>query len=228
MNEMVSNKRSYIWFYDKIHSRYYNLLIKWCFLPFGGEKKVRQELIEPVEFLSRDRILDMGCGTGGATFALAEKTGEKAKIVGIDLSSGQIHFATRNNRFGNTSFLLGDASNTPFVEGCFNNVFITHAIHEMLREMRLKALIEAKRILQEEGKVIVLELDSPNRFFVRLFIALWFGYWLPFNFETPTRRDMLKHGVANEVEQAGFRNNRKISELRSNYRGVFQVVEGEK
>jgi len=73
-----------------------------------------------------------------------------------------------------------------------------------------------------------LELDSPKNFFVRLFIALWFGYWLPFNFETPTRRDMLKHGVANEVEEAGFRNIRKISEFRSNYRGVFQVVEGEK
>jgi len=225
---MAWNRRSYQWFYDKIHSRYYNLLIKWCFLPLGGEKKVRQELLEPVRFLSGDRILDMGCGTGNATFAIAEKVGEEAEIVGLDLSCGQIGLARKNNRFPNISFLIADASNAPFEEGCFDKVFITHAIHEMPREMRLKALREAKRILQQEGKVVVLELDRPNNFFVRLFMGLWCGYWLPFNFETPTRRDMLKHGVANEVEEAGFTKVRKISQFRYNYRGVFQVVEGEK
>lgn len=226
-NEMAWNKRSYKWFYDNIHCHYYNLLLKYCFLPFLGEKKVRRELLEPVSFLPEDRILDMGCGTGGATFAIAEKAGEKAEIVGIDLSSGQIGIARKNNRFGNVGFLIGDATATSFEEGCFDKVFITHAIHEMTREMRLEVLREAKRILKGGGKVIVLELDSPKNFFVRLFIALWFGYWLPFNFETPTRRDMLKRGLANEVEEAGFRNIRKTSEFRYKYRGVFQVVEGE-
>lgn len=226
--EMVWDRKSYIWFYDHIHYHYYNLLIKFLFLPFLGEKKVRRELIAPINFLSEDRILDMGCGTGSATFAIAEKAGENAEIVGIDLSSGQISIARNNNRFGNLNFLIGDAIATSFAEGCFDKVFITHVIHEMPREMRLQVLREAKRVLKEEGKVVVLELDSSKNFFVRLFIALWFGYWLPFNFETPTRKDMLKHGVANEAEEAGFRNIRKISQFGSNYRGVFQVVEGER
>lgn len=225
---MAWNVGSSRWFYNRIHGRYYNVLTKWYFSPFGGEKKVRRELLEPVEFLSGDRILDMCCGTGNATFAIAEKAGDKAEIVGIDLSFGQIGFARRNNPFGNTSFLIGDASNTPFKQGCFHKVFITYAIHEMPREMRLKVLREAKRILQRGGKVIVLDLDSPKNPLVRLFIALWLGYWLPFNFKTPTRKDMLEHGIANEVEEAGFSNPRKISQFRSNYRGVFQVVEGQK
>ena len=146
----------------------------------------------------------------------------------MDLSSGQIRIAKKNNHFGNISFVEGDATATGFEEGCFDRAFITHALHEMTREIRLQVLGEAKRILKDGGKVIVLELDSPKNFFVRMFIALWLGYWLPFNFETPTRRDMLKHGVANEVEEAGFSNIRKISQFRSNYRGVFQVVEGQK
>jgi hypothetical protein len=35
---------------------------------------------------------------------------------------------------------------------------------------------------------------------------------------------MLKHGLANEVREAGFKNVRKLSK----FRGVCQVVEGEK
>lgn len=110
------------------------------------------------------------------------------------------------------------------IQTSVDKVFVTYALHEMLRNERLKTLMEAKRILKESGKVIVLELDNPKNFFVRIFIGFWFGYWLPFNFETPTRRDMLKYGLTNEAKEAGFRNIRKILK----YKGVFQIVEGEK
>lgn len=122
------------------------------------------------------------------------------------------------------TFVEGDVSATGFEDERFDKVFITHALHEMQRADRLKVLHEARRILRADGKVAILELDNPESFLVRFFVGLWFFYWLPFNFETPTRRDMLKHGLANEVGEAGFRNVRKISK----YRGVFQIVEGDK
>ena len=81
-----------------------------------------------------------------------------------------------------------------------------------------------REAVKEKGKVIILELDNPESFLVRLFIGFWFFYWLPFNFETPTRRDMLKHGLANEAKESGFRNIRKTTK----HKGVFQIVEGEK
>ena len=206
--------------------------MKWCFLPFGGERRCRQELIKPISFEATDKILDMCCGTGSATFAIAQKAKEEAQIIGIDLSWGQIKIAqkwvnqltTGENRFNNIKFIEGDATKTCFRNGYFNKVFITHALHEMQREERLDTLREAKRILKEKGKVIVLEVDDPKIFFVRLFIGFWLFYWLPFNFETPTRRDMLRYGLENEVKEAGFENIRKISSRQ----GVFQVVEGEK
>lgn len=206
--------------------------MKWCFLPFGGETKCRKKLIESVSFEPTDKILDMCCGTGGATSAIAQKAGSGAEIIGIDLSWGQIKiaqkwvnkFTTRKNRFNNVKFIEGDVTKTCFRDRYFNKVFITHALHEMEKEERLDTLREAKRILIEKGKVIVLEVDDPKNSFVRLFIGFWFFYWLPFNFETPTRRDMLKYGLENEVKEAGFENIRKIS----SHQGVFQVVEGEK
>jgi ubiquinone/menaquinone biosynthesis C-methylase UbiE len=218
------NRKPYKWFYDNIHSRYYDLAMKWCFLPFGGEEKCRRELIAHVGFSPKERILDMCCGTGGATLVIAKKAGEKSQIIGMDLSSGQIRVALKKELSGYVTFIERDVTDTGFDDGHFDKVFITHALHEMRREIRLEVLAEARRILKERGEVIVLEVDNPQSFLVRLFIGFWFFYWLPFNFETPTRRDMLKHGLTNEVREAGFRNVKKVSK----FRGVVQIVEGEK
>lgn len=48
--------------------------------------------------------------------------------------------------------------------------------------------------------------------------------WNPFNFETATRRDMIRSGIVNEVEEAGYKNIGKHSV----YKGIFQTVTGEK
>ncbi|MCK4657058.1 MAG: methyltransferase domain-containing protein [candidate division Zixibacteria bacterium] len=220
---MALSKKSYKWFYDNVQSRYYNLLMKYCFMPFGGEVKCRAELIESVDFSDNEEILDMCCGTGGATCAIARRAGSCCRIIGMDLSSGQIRAARKRTYLDNVEFVVGDVTFTGFEDGYFDKVFITHALHEMRRADRLKVLHEARRILRPDGKVVILELDNPESFIVRLFVGLWFFYWLPFNFETPTRRDMLKYGLANEVGETGFRNVRKVSK----YRGVFQIVEGD-
>ena len=229
---MALNKKSYTWFYDNIQSHYYNLAMKWCFFPFGGERRCRQKLIDPIGFEPEDRILDMCCGTGGATFAIARKAGAQARITGMDLSWGQLKnagrrlkkLATRKSRLNNLAFLEGDVTKTCFKDGYFDKVFITHALHEMEREERLDALKEAKRTLRDGSKVVILEVDDPKNRFVRLFIGFWFFYWLPFNFETPTRRDMLKQGLENEMKEVGFRNIKKTS----SHRNILQVVEGQK
>ncbi len=218
------SKRSYKWFYDHIHSKYYDLVMWWCYLPFGGEEKCRRELITDIHFSGGERILDMCCGTGGATLAITNKAQKNSEIIGMDLSSGQIRTAEKKCNSSNIKFIEGDVTNTVFEDASFHKVFITHALHEMTKEDRLKALAEARRILKDKGQVVVLELDNPPNPLVRLFIGLWFFYWLPFNFETPTRRDMLKHGLVNELEEADFKNVRKAGK----YRGIFQVVQAEK
>jgi len=181
-------------------------------------------LVADVDCRPQDVILDMCCGTGGATSSILKKAGSGSKLIGMDLSSGQIKVAAKRPELRKVQFLEGDAGRTPFREYVFDKVFITHALHEMPRENRLRALAESRRILKNNGKVIVLELGDPGKLLDRLFIGFWFFYWLPFNFETPTRRDMLKRGLTEEVKQAGFRQVTRTSK----YRGAFQVVEGTK
>jgi len=92
----------------------------------------------------------------------------------------------------------------------------------MEKETRLQVLTEARRNLKEKGTITILELDNPKSFFIRCFIGLWLFYWLPFNFETPTRRDMIEQGLEEEMKEAGFTSVKKISK----FRGAMQVVEG--
>ncbi len=221
---MGQGRSFYKWFYNNVHSRYYNLLMTWCFLPFGGEAKVRRAMLEELPLQPADRILDMCCGTGNTTFAIAEMLGPQATVKAIDLSDGQIGVATRRNRFSNVEFLAMDASSTSFAAGSYDRVVIPHALHEMPRQTRLAVLAEARRVLKGGGTLGVLEMDNPPSWLRRLFLGFWWFFWLPFNFETPTRRDMLRQGLASEVREAGFADVSRTSM----YDGVFQVVRGQK
>jgi ubiquinone/menaquinone biosynthesis C-methylase UbiE len=220
----MPGRNAYKWFYDHVHSGYYDLLVKWCFAPFGGEGRLRELLLAPVRFPAGERVLDMCCGTGGATRTIAGLAGRECQLFGLDLSIGQLRHARRHPELDGVHFVEADAFLSPFIDGVFDKVVIPHALHEMYREVRLAVLAEARRILRDGGTVVVLELDRPAHRAARWFVGGWFFYWLPFNFETPTRRDMLRHGVAREVEEAGFREVTKTSR----HRGAFQTVVGVK
>jgi demethylmenaquinone methyltransferase/2-methoxy-6-polyprenyl-1,4-benzoquinol methylase len=192
----------------------------WCFLPFGGERRFRLELLRSIEFRPQDRILEMCCGTGNSTRALASRAGAGSRITAIDLSAGQLRCAKKKPYEKAVTFFVMDASATAFAEGTFDKVLIPHAAHEMPRQVRMAVLREARRLLVPGGELVVLELDNPSRRLLRLFVAFWFFYWLPFNFETATRRDMFRRGLENEIREAGFLDVTK----RSTHGGVFQVV----
>ncbi|MBM3702495.1 MAG: methyltransferase domain-containing protein [Actinobacteria bacterium] len=221
---MPSSRIFYKWFYDNIHSHYYNLLMKWCFFPFGGEYNLRSKLLSEIYFNKDDKILDMCCGTGNTTFVIAEKINNNTLIKGINLSDGQIRIANKNNHYSNVEFKVMDATKTIYLNEEFDKIIIPHALHEMNRNIRIMILKETMRILKKGGTIIILEMDNPPNIFMRVLIGfLWF-YWLPFNFETPTRRDMLKHGLIEELKEAGFINISKTNM----FKGVFQIVQGYK
>ena len=81
---------------------------------------------------------------------------------------------------------------------------------------------EARRILKDRGEALVLELDNPPSFTVRLLIGLWFFIGCRSTLRHQHEKDLLRHGLTQEVEEAGFQNVTKTSK----YRGIFQTVRG--
>lgn len=214
--------RRYRRLYDLVLSRVYDLYMAWYMLPFGGERRFRLKMLEGLSFRPGERMLDCTCGTGSCAIALRAWAGGDVRLVASDLSRGQLRMAQAKPELMDVPLLMADASRLPFRDGSFDSVFVPHAIHEMPRELRLALLRDARRVCVAGGRVVVLELDRPPRWLLRWLLGLWFLYWVPFNFETATRRDLERHTLCAEVEEAGLARVRKHSK----YAGTMQVVEG--
>jgi demethylmenaquinone methyltransferase/2-methoxy-6-polyprenyl-1,4-benzoquinol methylase len=213
---------AYEWMYDHLESRFYDLGLRWFLLPFGGERRFRREMTAELEFAPGARVLDLCCGTGSSSVAIRERAGPSCRLVGADLSRGQLERAVRKGACRPISLVAANAAHAPFPSESFDWVVVPHALHEMPRETRLAVLREARRLVMRDGRVAVLELDDPPSRLRRILLGAWLLYWLPYpiNFENPTRRDMVQHGLTREMAQAGFEGIRKVSK----YHGTMQVV----
>ena len=63
-------------------------------------KRARAEFNKRMNLVIGDKVLDLGCGIGGATFPIADDTGPTGLVAGIDISSAMIEVANRRARNG--------------------------------------------------------------------------------------------------------------------------------
>jgi len=106
-------------------------------------------------------VLDLGCGTAGSTFFLAEH-GKAEWIIGVDLMRDMIKVAKKNaiNRGLDQKicFLICDGRHLPFKASCFEALISRGDVFCFL--VPLKSTVqELKRVTKPKG-VIVLEMDN--------------------------------------------------------------------
>jgi ubiquinone/menaquinone biosynthesis C-methylase UbiE len=68
------------------------------------------------------RVLDVGCGTGATTMAIARRLGAGAACTGLDISAPMIEAAVARpaGGFPAPEFIVADAADYPFEEGAFD------------------------------------------------------------------------------------------------------------
>jgi SAM-dependent methyltransferase len=120
----------------------------------------RDSYVWGIEYLSikpDSKVLDVGCGGGGAVSLLATKV-TKGKVYGLDHSQDMVKLARKVNKrhieSGLVEIKCGSVSKLPFEDGEFNIVtaFETIEFWPNLNE----DLKEVKRILRPGGEILIV------------------------------------------------------------------------
>jgi SAM-dependent methyltransferase len=86
----------------------------------GLFKPFEDQLVDAVRVASARRVLDVGCGTGATTLAIARKLGSHARCVGVDISEQMIALARQRAAGAAVEFVVADAGRHPFDPGAFD------------------------------------------------------------------------------------------------------------
>lgn len=97
-----------------------------------------------------EKILDVGCGTGSLTFALAEAA-KVGHITAIDFSPVFVEATTRRNADPRISVLQADACDLPFEDGAFDRALALLVLHFVPDAG--KAIAEMRRVVRPGGVV---------------------------------------------------------------------------
>jgi ubiquinone/menaquinone biosynthesis C-methylase UbiE len=118
----------------------------------------RREAAKRLNLVAGSKVLDVGCGIGGATFPLAEITGPKGLAAGVDISSAMIEVARRRcGKREGLEFRVGEAAAIPYRDGFFD-VARSERVFLYLPD-RIAAIQEMKRVVKPGGLVCIMDTD---------------------------------------------------------------------
>ncbi len=130
-------------------SAYEQLMGRWS-------KRLAPLLIDFAGLADGERILDVGCGNGSLTFALA-KTAGLTEIAAIDYSPVFVAEAIRRNSDPRVHIRQADACDLPFADGTFDRALALLVLHFVPEAG--KAVAQMRRVVRSGGVVAATVWD---------------------------------------------------------------------
>ena len=128
---------------------------------------------------SEAHVLDVACGTADSSIALA-KAGIPF-VTGVDISEGMIKVGEekiKSLNLNNINLRVEDCENLSFEDNSFDSAFIAFGIRNF--EDKKKGLNELRRVLKDNGHLLILELSVPQNKILLSLYKLYFLHILPF------------------------------------------------
>lgn len=142
-------------------------------------RNTNKVLMESANIQSTDKVLDAGCGVGGAAFFVHENTG--AQVTGISLSQQQVDFAnTVSKEKGledRVNFEVADFTNTNFPSESFDVIWACESVcHASEKADFIK---ECHRLLKKGGRLVMFDffLSSKDQNDPKNWIHKWVVTW---------------------------------------------------
>jgi demethylmenaquinone methyltransferase/2-methoxy-6-polyprenyl-1,4-benzoquinol methylase len=149
---------------------------------FGLHRLWKRRVARLAKINPGDRALDLCCGTGDISFALARNG---AETTGLDFSPQMLEVAKARNQKKNPTvdrrlltsdfrppvFIQGDAQQIPFPENSFDIVTVGYGLRNLTSWER--GLEEMFRVARPGARLIVLDFGKPSN---SLWRALYFAH----------------------------------------------------
>jgi demethylmenaquinone methyltransferase/2-methoxy-6-polyprenyl-1,4-benzoquinol methylase len=119
-----------------------------------------------------DRALDVATGTGDLALELRSRG---AEVVGMDFSERMLELA--REKAPDVSFEQGNALELAYADGEFDAATVGFGARNF-SDLR-RGLAEMARVVRPGGRVVVLEITSPERPPLSWFFRLWFDRLVP-------------------------------------------------
>ncbi|WP_125682141.1 demethylmenaquinone methyltransferase [Levilactobacillus yonginensis] len=150
-------------------------------ISLGTHRLWRQRVMDATTIHSGDFALDLCCGTGDWTLALANAVGPAGRVVGLDFSGVMLREARPKVKAAGLTDRItlrqGDAMHLPYPDNSFNLVTIGFGLrnvpdaNQVLREMT--------RVVKPGGQVVCLETSQPTNPVIHTGWQVYFGHIVP-------------------------------------------------
>ncbi len=121
------------------------------------------------------RALDVATGTGDLALELARRVGASGEVVGVDFSERMLELA--RTKAPAIDFRVGNAMALEFADDEFDAATVGFGARNFADLER--GLGEMARVVRPGGRVVVLEITTPQRPPLSTFFELWFDRAVP-------------------------------------------------
>jgi len=140
----------------------------------GMHHRWRQRAADLAQVRSGDRVLDVATGTGDLAIELERRTGPGG-VVGMDFAEAMLDIA--RSKAPAVTFEQGNALELSYPDHSFDAATVGFGARNFSDLGR--GLAEMTRVVRPGGRVVVLEITTPQRPPLSWFFRMWFDRIVP-------------------------------------------------
>ena len=141
----------------------------------GLHHRWRQRAADLAALAPGDDALDVATGTGDLAIELRRRVGASGEVVGSDFSDAMLELA--REKAGDVRFEHGNALGLPYEDDSFDAATVGFGARNF--SDLAQGLSEMTRVVRPGGRVVVLEITTPQRPPLSWFFRLWFDRIVP-------------------------------------------------